>query len=135
MGHVRQQIREQAALALQSVPLVLRNVFQSRVYPLSEDELPAILITTDGEQIEPNTISGLLERNVLLTLAIKAKAFNDLDDTLDTISESIEKAMANDTSLSLKNALLSEVEVALSGDGDQPIGTCTLRADSKRPGI
>ena len=42
--HVRQQIRERIATTITGLSTTGSNVFQSRVYPLDVDSLPALLV-------------------------------------------------------------------------------------------
>ena len=126
MAHVRQQVRERAGTILTGLSLTGSNVFESRLYPLIDADLPCILITTDGEEIIESTISGVVQRSILLNIAIKDKLTTDLDDRIDAISIEVETAIANDTSAILRNSALVDVEIELDPDGDQPIGTAKL---------
>ena len=126
MAHVRQQVRERAGTILTGLSLTGSNVFESRLYPLIDADLPCILITTDGEEIIESTISGVVQRSILLNIAIKDKLTTDLDDRIDAISVEIEAAIANDTSAILRHSALVDVEIELDPDGDQPIGTAKL---------
>ena len=126
MAHVRQQVRERAGTILTGLSLTGSNVFESRLYPLIDADLPCILITTDGEEIIESTISGVVQRSILLNIAIKDKLTTDLDDRIDAISIEIETAIANDTSAIFRHSALVDVEIELDPDGDQPIGTAKL---------
>ena len=126
MAHVRQQVRERAGTILTGLSLTGSNVFESRLYPLIDADLPCILITTDGEEIIESTISGVVQRSILLNIAIKDKLTTDLDDRIDAISVEVETAIANDTSAILRHSALVDVEIELDPEGDQPIGTAKL---------
>jgi len=126
MAHVRQQVRERAGTILTGLSLTGSNVFESRLYPLIDADLPCILITTDGEEIIESTISGVVQRSILLNIAIKDKLTTDLDDRIDAISIEVETAIANDTSAILRHSALVDVEIELDPEGDQPIGTAKL---------
>jgi len=93
---------------------------------LIDADLPCILITTDGEEIIESTISGVVQRSILLNIAIKDKLTTDLDDRIDAISIEVETAIANDTSAILRHSALVDVEIELDPEGDQPIGTAKL---------
>jgi len=126
MAHVRQQVRERAGTILTGLSLTGSNVFESRLYPLIDADLPCILITTDGEEIIESTVSGVVQRSILLNIAVKDKLTTDLDDRIDAISIEIEAAIANDTSQILRHAALVDVEIEIDPEGDQPIGTAKL---------
>ena len=57
MAHYRQQIRERVATTLTGLTTTGSNVFQSRVYPIENTELPCLLIYTREESSEPLAIN------------------------------------------------------------------------------
>lgn len=124
--HVRNQIREAAAAALTGLATTGANVFQSRVYPLQDAELPGLRIYTDEESIEYDDagIDNVLERTLSLVVEACAKANTDLDDTLDLILKEVEIALAGAQTLGglCKYVELESIANELSGEGEKVTG-------------
>ena len=126
MAHVRQQIRERAGTALTGLALTGSNVFQSRLYPLIDEDLPCILVSVDAEEITAETTSGIIRREVLLSLVVKDKFTADLDDRLDSIGVEVEAAIAGETATVLSKSALINVEIDLEAEGEQPTGALKM---------
>jgi hypothetical protein len=130
MSHVRQQIRERVASTLTGLSTTGNNVFQSRVYPLNESVLPALLIYSKNEDSEITTIGTSLgiERNLIITIEAYVKVTTNFDDLIDTICAEIETALGNDIKLNnlAKFSYLQSTEIQYDGDGENPIGYATL---------
>ncbi len=56
--HVRQQIRERIATTITGLSTTGSNVFQSRVYPLDVDSLPALLVYTISESSDVDVMGN-----------------------------------------------------------------------------
>lgn len=129
MAHVRRQIREAAATALAGLATTGSRVFQSRVYPLRDADLPCLLISTDDEQVEAENAvqGGELTRDLVLTVRGVAKANASLDDTLDGIAEEVEPVL-NGASLGglVKRCTLERIRVEMDDTLEKPAGVITL---------
>ena len=125
MTHARQQVRERAGTALTGLALTGSNVFESRLYPLVDADLPCILVSVDAEEIEPETTSGILRRNMLLSIVVKDKATADIDDRMDSIGAEIEAAMAAESTV-LSDSILVSVEVDMEAESEQPTGALKM---------
>ena len=89
MAHVRQQIRDRIVSVLKSnALLVRRRVFSSRVYALTEKDLPAITVYTGSEASALQTI-GLKTsaRVVSVEVDIYVRATNNFDNDVDAIAD------------------------------------------------
>jgi hypothetical protein len=128
MPHVRQQIREAAATALTGLATTSTRVYQSRVYPLRDADLPCLLISTDDETITSTSIGSLqLERALKLTVRAVAKATSSLDDTLDQILAEVEAALSGSTLGGLcKQTMPDSISVQMDDTLDKPAGVATL---------
>src|SRR6185312_7360153 len=128
--HIRQQVREAAAVLLTGLATTGPHVFQSRVYPLQEEELPCLLISTEGELVEYMTMGFPRRQKRTLTLSVKAlsKTVLDLDDVLDGICKEVEVALLADTSLSglAKDTQIKSTATGLHGEGERPIGVAVM---------
>lgn len=129
MSHVRQQIREAAAAALTGLATTSTRVYQSRIHPLRDADLPCLLISTDEEDVDAENavMGGELTRNLTLTIKGVAKANANLDDTLDGIAEQVEP-MLNDASLGnlVKRCTLEKISVEMDDTLEKPVGIITL---------
>ena len=129
MSHVRRQIREAVATAVTGLSTTSTRVFQSRVYPLRDADLPCLLVSTDEEQIDSGNaaMGGELERELTVMIKGVAKANADLDDTLDGIAEQVEPVL-NGTSLGgkVKKCLLSAIRVEMDDSLEKPVGVISL---------
>ena len=73
------------------------RVFSSRLMPVEEPELPAIIVhTRDPEEVTARSISGLNgyeQRRCIVTIVCIAQSFDDLDDDLDAMAAQVEAAI------------------------------------------
>lgn len=128
--HVRMQIRNQAVAQLTGLTTTAARVFDSRVYPLEDANLPALLIYTKSETSEPIEIGTNRTSERLLSLNIEAyvKSTTNFEDTLDTICKEVEQAIAADPTLSgkAKDCYLESTEIEFNAEGEKPLAFCTL---------
>lgn len=130
MSHVRQQLRERAATTLTGLSTTGSKVYQSRIYPLGNSNLPGLLIYTKSEDSEAVTMTGArtLLRNLSLVIEGYVKAVSNYDDTVDTIAKEVETAMGNDVTLNglAKNSYLESTEIQYDGEGEKPVAVVSL---------
>lgn len=129
MAHARTQLREAIVFRLTGLPTSGLRVYGTRVYAIDPNALPAIIVTTDTEEIEPNA-TGILARALEVNVKCYARATDALDDTLDTMAEEVETAMATGgfplgAGLS-QQITLTTLTVEMNGEGEQPHGVMTL---------
>ena len=129
-NHVRQQIREKIGTTLTGLTTTGSNVFESRVYPLENANLPALIIYTKEESSEPIVIGTqrLMSRELSVVVEGYAKATSNFDDTIDTISKEVEEAIAADRTLDglAKDCYLESTEIEFNGEGEKPLGYVSL---------
>lgn len=124
-AHVRQQVRDAVKVALTGLTTTGANVFDSRVYELKDDELPALRIFTNSEDVQIDSIgfSRLQDRRLELVVEACVKQNGAFDDTLDTILKEVEVAIAaNQGAGGAKFIQLAKIEIELSGEGEKPVG-------------
>ena len=128
--HVRMQIRNQVVTQLTGLTTTAARVFDSRVYPLEDANLPALLIYTKSETSDPIEIGTNRTSERLLSLNIEAyvKSTTNFEDTLDTICKEVEQAIAADPTLSgkAKDCYLESTEIEFNAEGEKPLAFCTL---------
>ena len=130
MAHARQTIREQVGTTLTGLTTTGSNVFQSRVYPLQDSNLPALLIYTKEESSDAIVMGSKRVSERELTLAVEAyvKTNTNSDDTIDTIAEEVETAIGADSTLNnkAKDVFLVSTDINYVGEGENPVAVATL---------
>src|SRR5210317_649365 len=129
-NHIRQQIREKFGTTLTGLTTTGSNVFESRVYPLENASLPALIIYTKSETSEPIVIGTqrVMSRELSVVVEGYAKATSNFDDTIDTISKEVEAAIAADRTLDglAKDTYLESTEIEFNSEGEKPLGYVSL---------
>ena len=129
-NHIRQQIREKFGTLLTGLTTTSSNVYQSRVYPLENANLPALIIYTKSEESEPIVIGTDRVMSRLLSVVVEGytKATSNFDDTIDTISKEVEAAIAADRTLDglAKDTYLESTEIEFNSEGEKPLGYVSL---------
>jgi len=128
--HVRQRIREQVATTVTGLATTGSNVFQSRVYSLSDDVLPALLVYSVSESSDIDSMGPIGSLTRILSLSIEGyvKNVSDYDDVIDDVCKEVEIAMAGDKTLNglAQNSYLSGTDINYNGEGEQPVGIVTM---------
>ena len=124
-NHVRRQLREAVATAVTGLTTTGARVYQSRVYPLQTTDLPCLVVTSDGDDIEYLTLNTPAQQQRETTIRIEAyvRGTADVDDTMDLISKEVEIAIAGMSTF--KNITLRATRLEMD-QGDQPIGKNTM---------
>lgn len=129
-NHIRQQIREKIGTTLTGLTTTGSNVYESRVYPLENSTLPALIIYTKSETSEPIVIGTqrLMSRELSVVVEAYAKATSNFDDSIDTISKEVEAAIAADRTLDglAKDTYLESTEIEFNAEGEKPLGYVSL---------
>jgi hypothetical protein len=131
-NHLRQQIREAVAIRLSGLTTTTTRVYQSRLHPLSDSNLPCLLVNTDSEEIATLTLQPhpVMERNMTLAVRCIGKAVANLDDTLDTMLKEVETALGTVTDPTYGGLVKSMVPTGISiemDDGlEKPVGIASL---------
>ena len=99
MSHIRTQIRNKVATALDRLTTTNRNVFKGRFYGIQSAKLPALLIYTSSETAQVTTMGTGRNSDRIMTLVVEgyAKSNAVVEDTLDKIALEVEEALANET--------------------------------------
>lgn len=103
--------------------LARENVFDSRVKPLFDQHLPALLVYTRDEKILENQYDGdgFFPYKRQLEIAIEGilSACSDLDDKIDTLALEVEQALLGFEITGFLNAVIkmisTETDVVLDG--------------------
>lgn len=132
MAHVRKSIRDRFEARLKSqVSLVKKRVYASRVYPITQNALPAITVYTGSEASGLHNIrSGVsdLMRTLSVTVDCYVRVTETFDDDVDAICVQVEEAIANDFTVNgfAKDAVLTATDIDFSGEAEQPVGIARM---------
>lgn len=130
MSHVRTQIRDALTTQLTGLATTGSRVFKTRLYPIGEAKLPAILIYANSEDNSIQSIGQprLSVRTLSVSVECVAKATSSIEDTLDQMALEVEEAVYTDVTLGglTKDVVLSSTEIEISAEGDQPVGGIRL---------
>lgn len=126
-AHLRTQIRDAVVAILSGLPTTGANVFVARGVPLSDNKLPAIIVETNGESVDDNTIYGQLQRELTLTLKVRVKETGAVDQTIDAILKEIEAALYASSSANTLGGLVNSVRLrgianGVNGGYELPVG-------------
>jgi len=130
--HVRQQIRNAITQKVKTVSALSKSTFESRVHELNaEKDLPAALIFTEGEMIEPATRQnrpGIQKRMVQTVVYVFARADELLENSLDAICENVENAILEDDNLGgiAERTYLEDSSLLIGAQVDAPTGACRM---------
>lgn len=121
--HPRIVIRKAIVQRLIEVQTLAKNkVFDSRVKPLFDQDMPAILVYTRDEKVISNQYDGDgsldLVRELDLSIEVVSNS-KELDTELDTLAEQIESALDNyeipDRKADLITLKTTETDMAIEG--------------------
>ncbi len=133
MTHARNQIRDAFVTALGTIPGL--SVYNGRVFPLYDTTLPAVSVSSREETIddEQGKKFGEQFRTLLLSVQCYDKVDELIDNSLDTISESVETAVFDDAGIKaiVRCLDLAGTEIEVSQEGEKPMGIATLAFSCK----
>jgi hypothetical protein len=130
LAHARQSIRDAVVTAITGLVTAGARVYPYRLHALGAEKLPCLLVNTDAESINVQSIHGpaLLERKLEISIRAVAAATTALDDELDTMIAEVEVALGNSTLGGLVATLvLQGIEIEMEDGGAKPVGIATLK--------
>ena len=126
MAHVRKLIRDDVKTTLTGLATTGANVFQTRLFSLGENKLPAICIYTKSESTEYVTISRPRTQIRTLDVAVEffVKATANVDNAIDAVALEIEEALYADPTRggNAKDTKVADFEADYNSDGEQSVG-------------
>ena len=127
MSHVRQQLRDAVASVLTGLTTTGTRVFTNRVYPADVSDCPCLIVRSDGDDVEAQTIHQpyLQVRQTRIQIEAYAEGVDGFDDEIDTICQEVETAIANASSSLVKGMYLRGTRIDFD-QGEQPIGRATM---------
>lgn len=118
--HPRTLIRAKFLALIDSISVFKGRVYESRVYPVSAKKLPAVLVYTSSEAIDPQRedFDRELVRNIQVDVEIMG---NGGDLEIDGLCEQVEAKVFADSWL-LNNTLdryIASTNINISGEGER----------------
>lgn len=124
MSHGRTQIRTALATALTGLATTGSRVFVNRVHPVTDAELPCLIISTDAEQVQHATLRAprSQDRQITATVRIVARATASLDLAIDTSLGEIETALLANRTLGglARDSRIDRIEIGLDDGAERP---------------
>ena len=80
------QVIDVLAARLAPMPATGGRVYTSRLWPLSEADLPAWRVTAEAESVEAATVDGLNEHRLTVQAKAVTRSVADLDDALHALA-------------------------------------------------
>ena len=129
MTHIRESIRKDVVATVTGLTTTGNNVFATRMRPVSDSQLPCLLVYATEELIslEDGTLDAP-SRTINVRISGVVEANSSLDDTLDDIAEEVEIAMRIDITqggYSISTDLISTT-TELEGEANKQVGIVHL---------
>ncbi len=124
MSHVRNQIRAAVKSAVTNLNTTGSHVYTSRTHKLTDNDLPALRIYTDNEEIERLCKTPVYIRHRLpVVIECCVKESGDVDDKVDTITSEVETAIVNDATLAalIKDKQIISTDIEYSNELELPL--------------
>jgi len=135
MSHIRTRIRHNLVTTLTGLTRTKANCFDTRVFAVHNDILPAICVYTQSETTRYPTMGPprMLQKRLVARIEVYVKMTGTYDEMVDEICADIEEALYTDLTrggLAVDTRLVS-VDTDFSADGDQPVmvGRLTCEVD------
>ena len=125
--HLRKQIRDAVVAAVTGLTTTGANVFQNRVHNMPDSKLPCLLVQTESDTMEFDTLTEPRRERHELILSVEGVVKNasevTSENTFDLICKEVEIAMdaAAGIQALVKDYFLASTQFSRSGEGDQPI--------------
>jgi hypothetical protein len=130
MSHGRTQIRNALVTALTGLTTTGARVFAHRIHPVTDAELPCLMISTDAEQVVYASLKSPRHqvRELTASVRILARATSNLTTTLDTSCTEIEAAILANLSLGgvCRDIRIDRTDITLDDGAERPTGMATL---------
>lgn len=123
MSHVRKQLRDAVIAALNSNVAALGNRAEGvRGFMRNLERLPAAEVSTPGEQVEGETMDGVLARNIELVVTLYV-AGDAVEDQCDALAVETEKAIYADADVMgmVSDITPESMSFEMQGEGEKRI--------------
>ena len=123
MSHVRQQLREQISGLLTDQTSAGINVFVSREYPISQEQLPALIVVTESESIDNMTLSSPIQqlRSIDLQITAITESVNGVENISDALCAEVEVLVDQSNTIAQSIVLNSTTGMQPNVIGEKPV--------------
>ncbi|GKS68993.1 hypothetical protein W03_09970 [Nitrosomonas sp. PY1] len=123
MSHVRQQLREQISSLLMAQTGADNNVFVSREYPIAQEQLPALIVVTESEQIDNMTLNHPIQqlRSINLQITVITESVDKVEDDADSICAEVERLVSQSSTIAQSVILNSTSGMFQNVIGEKPV--------------
>ena len=123
MSHVREQLRKAVVTAVTGLTTTGSRVFSSRVDPITPSDCPCLIVTSTGDNVNPESVmSGYMQRReTRIQIDAYVNGVTGFDDELDDICLEVETAIASSSSSLVKGLYYQGVRIEFDR-GEQSIG-------------
>ncbi len=128
----REQIRNAVVELLKRSNVSNGNICDSRVTPITEDELPVVVVSIDSESSEMvSRANGSSQKCAQLAIEVVNAASTEVEDYLDKVTAKIERLMLSDQTLGdiVNHTELKQTDIAILREGDIPMGIARMSFD------
>ena len=130
MAHARTTIRQAIVTLLTGATAAGNNVFDSRVYPVDANSLPGIIVYSNNEATDTDTISPPRSQTRVVSISVEvyAKVTSNVETVVDDLAVEIEQLIGADSTIGgvCKDTVLESTEISLTGEGEKPLAVLTL---------
>jgi hypothetical protein len=128
MAHQRKTIRDNVITSVTGLTTTGSNVFNTRILPNVESNLPCLNVYTVSESSEEIDFLSI-ERTLILEIDGYAKHSSTIEDSLDVIAKEVENALATDVSRgnNAYDTFLQSTDIELTDEGDIQMGVVRLQ--------
>lgn len=130
MPHGRQQIRDALKTLLTGLVTTGANVHANRVHRLQRSDLPALLISIEGEESDLLSQASLaMARQPAVLIEAVVQGNDAIDDDLDTICAEVEAAVGTDATLGGRTKgplVLTSTEFSFDSEADVPMARAAM---------
>lgn len=138
MSLIRKEIRAKIVEILLNKTDAQYRVFPSRILPVWEQELPAILVYANSDTREIDSQPKRYRVDLQVVIQVIQKVSSKIDDELDLLGSQVEYQLDQDYSLGglVEDIIHTSSELAMDKEGDTEIGklelnfTCRYYQDS-----
>lgn len=130
--HVAEQARSRITTLVNAVPALTGNVFQSKVYQIPKEKLPAAVVMGEGETVEP-VVKGriqpaLQKRMVKTSVFLFARNAETVEADLLALVAAVETAIFSDPTLQgvAVQTTLESREPFIGSEPSLPVGAMWL---------
>lgn len=133
MSHARTQIRRAVKAALTGVTSAGARVYTKRIADLPAADLPALVILSGDEDVQPANLSGAMDRTTSVAVQGYVKAPDDgadkdeVQDALDDLMVEVEELLGSFFLAGVRRFTLETVSAHPTADAPSSVGAFELR--------